>query len=89
MTHAEARFKGLDERCDSMIEKLLDKFQGKTVYECKVCGKQALHKGDMRKHIEANHLEGVLVSCSKCEKTFRSRNSLAVHTSSVHKKSNK
>ena len=86
MNHFAGDFKGLDERCDSMIEKLLDKFQGKAAYECKVCGKQSLHKGDMRKHIEANHLEGVLVSCSKCEKTFRSRNSLAVPTSSVHKK---
>ena len=85
MNYFSGDFKELDEKCDSMIEKLLDKFQGKAVYECKVCGKQALHKGDMRKHIEANHLEGVLVSCSKCEKTFRSRNSLAVHTYSNHK----
>ena len=86
MNHFSGDFKELDEKCDSMIEKLLDKFQGKAAYECKLCGKQAVHKGDMRKHIEANHLEGVLVSCSKCEKIFRSRNSLAVHTSSVHKK---
>ena len=86
MNHFSGDFKELDEKCDSMIEKLLDKFQGKAAYECKVCGKQALHKGDMRKHIEANHLEGALVSCSKCEKKFRSTNSLAVQTSSVHKK---
>ena len=86
MNHFSGDFKELDEKCDSMIEKLLEKFQGKAAYECKVCGKQALHKGDMRKHIEANHLEGALVSCSKCEKKFRSTNSLAVQTSSVHKK---
>ena len=68
---------------------VLDGGHGGVGCECKLCEKQAMHKGDMRKHIEANHLEGVLVSCSRCEKTFRSRNSLAVHTSSAHKKSNK
>ena len=89
MNHFSGDFKELDEKCDSMIAKTLDRVQGKAAYECKLCEKQAMHKGDMRKHIEANHLEGVLVSCSRCEKTFRSRNSLAVHTSSFHKKSNK
>ena len=88
LNHFSGDFKELDEKCDSMIEKTMDRVQGKAAFECKVCGKQALHKGNMRKHIEANHLEGVLVSCSKCEKTFRSRNSLAVHIHSLHKQSN-
>ena len=40
---------------------------------CKVCGKEG--KGDVIKnHIEANHLEGVVIPCNHCEKTFRSIN---------------
>ena len=52
-------------------------------YACQVCGKEGL-KQVIRDHIEANHLEGISVPCSICEKAFRSRNSLRVHTSNCH-----
>ena len=62
----------LDAKCDSMMEKTKKKQgNGQPVYRCKVCGKEAM-SGDLKKHIEANHLEGVSIPCSCCEKTFRS-----------------
>ena len=50
---------------------------------CKVCGKEG-HGRDIRNHIEANHLEGVVIPCNLCDKTFRSRNSFRTHKSRQH-----
>ena len=45
---------------------------------CKVCGKEGMGSA-IKDHIEANHLEGVVLPCNLCEKTFRSRYSLRHH----------
>ena len=70
----------LEERVVSMMEKGQHHFDNgkKLAYICKVCGKEARHR-DMKDHIEANHLEGVAIPCSLCDKTFRSRNALRIH----------
>ena len=52
---------------------------------CKVCGKEG-YITDIKKHIEANHLEGVSVPCSLCDKILRSRSALSHHISRNHKK---
>ena len=51
---------------------------------CRVCGKEGLQK-HIRKHIEANHLEGLCIPCDVCDKTFSSRNSLTIHKGRFHK----
>ena len=51
---------------------------------CKICGKNDKHLGHMRNHIET-HLEGLSFNCPMCEKTFRSRPSLAMHKHKIHK----
>ena len=58
---------------------------GKIIYICNLCGKKALFDTQMRNHIEANHLEGVVHSCNFCEKIFRTRNGLGQHCSLCHK----
>ena len=50
----------------------------KTFYICQVCGKEG-QSMQIKDHIEANHLEGIIIPCNHCEKTFRSRNSLRCH----------
>ena len=45
---------------------------------CKVCGKEGRGR-DIKDHIEANHLEGIIIPCNLCDKTFRSRNALRLH----------
>ena len=40
-------------------------------YKCKACGKEAKGK-DIKDHIEANHVEGIVIPCNLCDKTFRS-----------------
>ena len=47
---------------------------------CKVCGKEGVAT-QIRDHIEANHLEGIIIPCNLCDKTFRSRKRLRNHKS--------
>ena len=63
----------LNENINTLMEK--SSANGKRTFRCKVCGKEASHANNMKKHIEATHLEGVSISCAQCEKTIRSRNS--------------
>ena len=77
----------LDEQVNTLMEKDSAKdSSGKALYRCKVCGKETNHGNTMKKHIEANHLEGVSIPCNQCEKTFRSRNAKALHIHRHHEK---
>ena len=80
--------KELDEQLDTMIcrgENMI-KGNGKggmvKVYVCKVCRKEG-HQTNIKKHIEVNHLEGISIPCSLCEKTFKNRN-LLYHNKRTH-----
>ena len=53
-------------------------------YSCKICNFSRKLKIDVTRHIET-HIEGLSYSCSVCEKTFRSSNSLRNHKSHFHK----
>ena len=50
---------------------------------CKVCGKEGM-RNDIRRHIEANHLEGLSFPCNLCEKICRSRNAQRQHKQIHH-----
>ena len=77
-------FDNLDEKVNSMMERSSKKFaDGRIIYLCKKCGKEGM-KSNMKDHIEANHLEGIVIPCNFCEKTFRSRNSLRTHKMRLH-----
>ena len=76
----------LEERVKSMMEKSQNKLASghQLADRCKVCGKEGKNIKD---HIEANHLEGIIIPCNLCDKTFRSRNSLRHHIL-LHRKNN-
>ena len=76
-------FKELDEKVNSMIEK--NETLTPTRHMCKVCGKECSHRSDIKKHIEAKHLEGLSIPCNFCEKTFRSRRTVYEHELKFHK----
>ena len=77
----------LDDKCNSMMLKTLKKDNtGHPVYKCVACGKEAINN-NLKKHIEANHLEGVSIPCNFCEKTFRSRDAKRQHYLIHHKSS--
>ena len=74
----------LDEQVSEMLEKTHNvAANGKTLYACKVCGKEGEKRNIMR-HIEANHLEGISIPCNICGKTSRSRHSLTMHMRNKH-----
>ena len=84
----------LDEKVKSMMErgqKMIpnsnrpDGTLKKTItWICNVCGKEGLFQL-IRDHIEANHLEGISLSCDSCDKTCPSRASLKMHKFKFHK----
>ena len=56
------------------------------VYVCQVCGKEGESK-NIKSHIEARHIEGLLIPCNLCGKTFRSRSTLLKHNFRNHQQS--
>ena len=78
----------LEERVMSLMEKgdnLLPNNRKRRGDICKVCGKEG-ETTQIKKHIEANHLEGIVIPCNVCKKTFRSRDSLRQHIKRRHQK---
>ena len=64
-------FQELDERLKSMMEKSQNRIaDGRFADRCKVCGKEGQGR-NIKVHIEANHLEGIIIPCNLCDKTFR------------------
>ena len=75
----------LDAQISSMMEmKQNVASRGKQrAHICKVCGKEGW-PNDIRRHIEANHIEGLSFPCNLCEKSCRSRNALWMHKHKNH-----
>ena len=77
----------LDHTVKSMMEtsqNMIETGNRKTAAKiCKKCGKEG-HPTNIKRHIELYHLEGVSIPCNNCEKTFRSRNTLQKHVSTLH-----
>ena len=83
-SHFSGDLQELHNKINSMLVKTSTKnARGQPIYKCTLCGKEA-EKTHLKNHIEANHLEGISVPCNMCEKTFRSRNSLAKHKTVYH-----
>ena len=85
---SDVDLEALDAKVKSMTEKSQNKIaNGRQLANiCKVCGKEGMGR-DIKDHIEANHLEGIIIPCNLCDKTFRSRNGLRLHKRQHHNKS--
>ena len=53
-------------------------------YSCKICDRVIPHKTRMKEHIET-HMENLSFPCNSCDKIYRSRHSLNMHTFRYHK----
>ena len=75
----------LEEMVRSMMEKSENMCQNhnQKAHRCKVCGKEGLGSA-IKEHIEANHIEGIVLPCNLCEKTFRARKYLRKHKTVAH-----
>ena len=77
-------FQDLDAKVTTMMEKTPRKnIHGQLLFRCAMCGYEAKN-GDMKKHIEAKHLEGVSIPCNICHHIARSRRGLQTHRSKHH-----
>ena len=75
----------LDVKVNSMMEKTLGKnIHGQPLYKCTLCGKEAKN-GNLKIHIESNHLEGIFIPCNLCQHNSRSRGGLVQHKIKCHK----
>ena len=75
----------LEEMVKSMMEKSENylSYEKKKAFICKLCGKEGARK-EIEAHIEFNHLEGIIIPCNLCHKTFRSRNGCRQHKARIH-----
>ena len=55
------------------------------IYACVVCGKEDKYS-NIKRHIEAKHIEGISIPCSFCERIFKSRRLLKEHNTIQHDK---
>ena len=78
--HFSGDLEELEQRVQSMMEKSQNDYANghQKADICKECGKEGMGS-NIKEHIEANHLEGIIVPCNLCEKTFRYRNGLRKH----------
>ena len=76
----------LEERVKSMMEKSQNKLANGRGFadRCNVCGKEGLSY-HIKDHIEANHLEGIVIPCNLCDKTFTARVNLRHHRAKNHR----
>jgi len=68
---------------DRKVSELIEIDNINRTFTCKICGKINRHKGTMGYHVET-HLEGIEFNCHSCDKTFRSRNAVRIHSSRSH-----
>jgi hypothetical protein len=79
-------FQELDEKIKSMmvLGKNLTTDGKQKASVCQVCGKEA-YSSVIKKHIEANHIDGVSIPCNTCNKIFRSRHKIRMHIERNHR----
>ena len=79
----EEQVRSMMEKSENRLPKRKDKKENAFASICKVCGKEG-NGIDIKRHIEANHLEGISLPCNLCENTFRSRRQLVKHRLKQH-----
>ena len=79
--------KELEEKVNAMLSKTDHKLPGteqRVAFLCKVCGLEGTNR-NVKKHIEAKHLEQDPLPCNQCEKTCRTRRALGDHKMKYHR----
>lgn len=61
----------------------LSKMIHSQLWECRQCGKQATQRSDLKKHIEASHMN-LTLHCDFCGDTFKARHHRQQHLRNVH-----
>ena len=77
---------GLDAAIAEKMVRAADPVDGRTLWECRDCGKACRLKSDMSRHIEGSHLAHLHpgIPCPYCAKVSKTRNALRNHIYSAH-----
>ena len=60
--------------------------KGKRIFKCAVCERIMGQKESMMRHIESKHFRGILNhTCTICQKSFQTRNTMEQHKHREHK----
>jgi len=70
-----------DYELDLEIQEMIEKHERH--WKCKVCGKTAVNKQDIKNHAEI-HIKGKLHACQLCTKSFSNRPNLRNHVKNIH-----
>ena len=75
----------LEALVQSYLERSMDEDTGSPMWVCRQCGKTSAKLGNIRDHIEANHIDGPRRVCQICMRSFKSSASLRMHKIRYHK----
>jgi len=67
---------------DEAIEEMM--YRAGTEWVCRQCGRSAVRRIDIARHVEARHVPNLQVSCQFCNRNFKTRDSLRKHVVNVH-----
>ena len=79
-----SNFSGDVDQLEEMLKSMMEKSENDVANgrqkadRCKVCGKED-HGSHIKDHIEAKHIERIVLPCNLCKKTFSSRKALRRH----------
>ena len=85
-THPMEEPSELDKKLNSMMTKTDHRLSGtevRTAFLCTECGLEGTRR-NVRKHIEAKHVETEPLLCDQCEKTCKTRSALKEHKMKYH-----
>ena len=69
----------------SYLERSVDEVTGSHLWICRQCGKTSAKLGNLKDHIEANHIEGLKLVCHLCMRSCKSSAGLRMHKARYHK----
>ena len=78
-TYKMGTSENFNETLNSMISKIGEN------WTCNSCGKVTKDRGNLKRHVENMHTEGLEFPCTRCDKMFRSKKCLYNHNASKHK----
>ena len=67
---------------DDAIELMM--YKPGSEWVCRECGRSAVRRIDIARHVEARHVPNLRVSCQFCNRNFKTRDSLRKHVVNVH-----
>ena len=70
------------DKLEELVSSLMERKPGNN-WQCTKCGYGSKKKSHVKEHVKV-HIEGIHISCKKCEMVFRNRSSVRYHMKALH-----